>query len=196
MYLLQYQSSSNVTLDPLLNPDGGYMLATFLLKDEDVIEALRDFPYTNNIHNALSPEAHQHLPRAPISPQKITETRELRQLPDQVLWQLHIGGMRPVANWFFHHDPGVQRSVHRWLGCAPFAHALTLLIARRHQRPASSRRDSLGGTTNSLDLDAAWKRLVDDTGTAPNEVDVDVEGLMAFERWMFEDSVQAGAAGN
>ncbi|KAH7907178.1 hypothetical protein BJ138DRAFT_1014934 [Hygrophoropsis aurantiaca] len=105
-----------------------------------------------------------------------------------------------VANWFHHNVPGAKSGSHRWLGCAPLAHALTLLIAHRQRQifEALPEFPTDGSEEEQMAflLKHAWDDLDTKTGTQALFVDVDLECLAALEARMFEDSIHAGSAGN
>ncbi|KAH7919295.1 hypothetical protein BV22DRAFT_1051142 [Leucogyrophana mollusca] len=104
-----------------------------------------------------------------------------------------------IANWFYHNIPGAQSVVHTWLGCAPLAHALTLVITQRQYDTFKLLLDfPIDGPDDHKSvfvLQRAWEYLDEKTGTMAF-VDVDLECLTIFEERMFENSVRAGIAGN
>ncbi|KAF8833214.1 hypothetical protein BDN67DRAFT_986172 [Paxillus ammoniavirescens] len=112
---------------------------------EDMIEVFQDTPYADNIDCTLSehipelqallqapqPKAHQHLPVAQYLLQKKQHPDTTGAYPVKFWGDFTILQRAQIANWFFNRIPGAQHSVHMWLGCLPFAHTLTLLIAHQ-----------------------------------------------------------------
>ncbi|KAH7907135.1 hypothetical protein BJ138DRAFT_1215655, partial [Hygrophoropsis aurantiaca] len=105
-----------------------------------------------------------------------------------------------IANWFHHHIPGAKNAPHAWLGCAPLAHAFTLIVAHQKQHVFQCLPDFPSSASvneqSAFILNSAWKSLQQKTKHQGIYVDVDKECLWALERRMFEDSMDAGRAGN
>lgn len=108
-----------------------------------------------------------------------------------------------IANWFYHSIPGAQakEATQLWMGRAPLAHAFTIFLSVRHRgrliREATP-SPLLAGT--DIEIQAAlWKeawKCQCATFLDPKTTDVDVECLKLLEKRMFENSFDAGVAGN
>jgi hypothetical protein len=107
-----------------------------------------------------------------------------------------------VAHWIFDNFEEARETVAQWLGCAPFAHALSIVLA--YNKRSTLEADPgypTDGTTDAQEefiLDAAWTTLLEQTGrsTDVTHTDVDLECLSVFEQRLFEKSAQSGSAGN
>jgi hypothetical protein len=95
-----------------------------------------------------------------------------------------------------------RAAVAQWLGCAPFAHALSIVLAcNKHSTLEADPGYPGDGTTDAQEesiLDAAWTTLLEQTSRSTDVIhtDVDLECLSVFEQRLFEKSAQSGSAGN
>ncbi|KAG1765054.1 hypothetical protein EV702DRAFT_1213746, partial [Suillus placidus] len=107
-----------------------------------------------------------------------------------------------VAHWIFDNIEEARETVVQWLGCAPFAHALSIMLAH-HKRSileadADYPRDGTMEAQDEFILDTAWMTLLKETGSSTDVIhtDVDLECLSVFEHRLFEKSARSGSAGN
>lgn len=104
-----------------------------------------------------------------------------------------------VSNWIAHHIPNAKKNLQLWFAKAPYAHALTILIAARHHvafmTNANFPKTGTASEQEHYVLLEAWdyqmRAVADDIAVA----DVDLEALKSLEERMFEVSKAAGTAG-
>jgi hypothetical protein len=98
-----------------------------------------------------------------------------------------------ITNWFEQKIcNGDQKLRIHWLGRLPIAHAYTVFIAHRIKTTEGStltEKELLNKAFDNIQTKATSKDVFID-------VDIDKESLENLERWMFERSAKAGAAGN
>ncbi|KAG1876082.1 hypothetical protein C8R48DRAFT_592073, partial [Suillus tomentosus] len=102
-----------------------------------------------------------------------------------------------IARWFSENVPGASGQVEKWLGGMPLVHAFTLVVAHRKASDFEKRIEARNEEWNdSMLLKMAWADLMISYPTNSFVADVDLECLTALEARMFEDSEEAGPAGN
>ncbi|KAG0695256.1 hypothetical protein DFH29DRAFT_814384, partial [Suillus ampliporus] len=102
-----------------------------------------------------------------------------------------------IARWFSDNIPGAPSQVQKWLGGMPLVHAFTLVVAHRKAGEFKKRAQAQNKEWHdSKLLRMAWADLMISYPTDSFVADVDLECLIALEARMFEDSKEAGAAGN
>lgn len=119
-----------------------------------------------------------------------------------------------IANWVYHHIPGASKQIVNWLNCATYAHACTIVIAKRKKNRLQEMAENILAERHSAapDMDskslptpeeeanailqAAWLDLQLSCDMSAMDVDVDLECLGILEQRMFELSLAAGAAEN
>ncbi|KAG0692894.1 hypothetical protein DFH29DRAFT_816991, partial [Suillus ampliporus] len=102
-----------------------------------------------------------------------------------------------IARWFSDNIPGAPSQVQKWLGGMPLVHAFTLVVAHRKAGEFKKRAQAQNKEWHdSKLLRMAWADLMISYPTDSFVADVDLECLTALEARMFEDSKEAGAAGN
>ncbi|KAG1896522.1 uncharacterized protein F5891DRAFT_1175109 [Suillus fuscotomentosus] len=102
-----------------------------------------------------------------------------------------------IARWFSENVPGASGQVETWLGGMPLVHAFTLVVAHRKASDFEKRVEARNEEWNdSMLLKMAWADLMISYPTNSFVADVDLECLTALEARMFEDSEEAGPAGN
>ncbi|KAF9459978.1 hypothetical protein BDZ94DRAFT_1311935 [Collybia nuda] len=205
---------------------GRWMHAYDMPSDEDTILDFQNVLYTPDIHTILLPhcplltsllnfepldeldDEHCHVPAAmhvhclamSKKPGKHSNMDKLMMggaIPD-------AGDLTPlkraqIQNWFFNLVPGAKADITRWIGRVPIAHAFTVVLA-------SWKADKLGngGETPTHPIAEAenrallWKKAWEYQCKTHYilMVDVDLESLALLEERMFENSKQAGIAGN
>ncbi|KAG1852155.1 hypothetical protein DFJ58DRAFT_746182 [Suillus subalutaceus] len=95
-----------------------------------------------------------------------------------------------IACWFAENIPGASSQFEKWLGGMPLAHAFTLVA---HRKAGYFKKREWN---NSALLKMAWDDLMVSYPADSFVADVDLECLTTLEAWMFEDSEEAGLAGN
>ncbi|KAJ6461966.1 hypothetical protein DFH09DRAFT_1114122 [Mycena vulgaris] len=171
---------------------------------EDLVLEFRDFPYTEEISAALQPhlavleklntEDESNHPAVPAVKYSRSQKKGKAGKPGAEV--LRNGGIpytgelqsidcARVSNWFYHSVPGAKESVVNWMGRVPLAHAYTILISVTPEYTAMDRQEAI--------FDIAWKRQ---RKPSVRFIDVDHECLGYFEERLFENSLQAGRAGN
>ncbi|KAG2750623.1 hypothetical protein P692DRAFT_201787823 [Suillus brevipes Sb2] len=183
---------------------------------EDIIYAFHNVPYPPEMETILAPHksAIQHLISLPRleNMQHLPVGRHLQQqgikpslnggYPIKYCGDLTAVQQAQVAHWIFDNFEEARETVAQWLGCAPFAHALSIVLA--YNKRSTLEADPgypTDGTTDAQEefiLDAAWTTLLEQTGrsTDVTHTDVDLECLSVFEQRLFEKSAQSGSAGN
>jgi hypothetical protein len=102
-----------------------------------------------------------------------------------------------IARWFSENVPGAASQVEKWLGGMPLVHAFTLVVAHRKAGDFKKRVQARNEEWNDSDLlKMAWADLMLSCPANSFVADVDLECLVALEARMFEDSEEAGPAGN
>ncbi|KAJ7436921.1 hypothetical protein FB451DRAFT_1061373, partial [Mycena latifolia] len=183
--------------------------------EEDVLFEFREVPYTDEIDTALRPHleqlrtllaepdgAHPGIPAVTFSrsqrkkKKKVSEM--LRQCGVPYTGELQSIDCARVANWFYHFVPGAKESTVQWLGRAPIAHAYTILIASRNRQEIL---DIIQLNSKYSDMERqvaifsiAWGYQM--SRPTVRFTDVDRECLGFFEERLFENSHEAGRAGN
>ncbi|KAG1777063.1 hypothetical protein EV702DRAFT_970383 [Suillus placidus] len=183
---------------------------------EDIIYSFHDTPYPSETDTILAPHKStiQHL----ISVPRLEDIQHLpvgRHLQQQGRKVSLTGGytvkycgdltavqQAQVAHWIFDNIEEARETVVQWLGCAPFAHALSIMLAH-HKRSileadADYPRDGTMEAQDEFILDTAWMTLLKETGSSTDVIhtDVDLECLSVFEHRLFEKSARSGSAGN
>ncbi|KAG1769334.1 hypothetical protein EDD22DRAFT_771207, partial [Suillus occidentalis] len=102
-----------------------------------------------------------------------------------------------IARWFSENVPGAASQVEKWLGGMPLVHAFTLVVAHRKAGDFKKRVQARNEEWNDSNLlKMAWADLMLSCPANSFVADVDLECLVALEARMFEDSEEAGPAGN
>lgn len=210
-----YLSSCNRRNTNFLSKLGKWTRAHEVPTDEDILLDFPSSPYTDEIDHALSPYRtllHDIL----LSPMSVT-----RKIPSlewhNIVSSSHFAlqsiksGIVPhtgdvsildqarTANWFFHKIKGAKLDISRWLGCVPMAHTLTILIACRKKNQLLTSIAAANNSSNLSEEEALWVaawNLQQNEVLAPVGVDVDLECLSNLEERIFENSFEAGVAGN
>jgi hypothetical protein len=90
----------------------------------------------------------------------------------------------------------------QWLGCAAYAHALSIVLAYNKRSILKADpdypKDGTTGAQEEFFRKAGWTALLKHTGRSTDVIhtDVDLECLSVFEQRLFEKSAQSGSAGN
>jgi hypothetical protein len=178
---------------------------------EDIIYAFHNVPYPPEMETILAPHksAIQHLISLPRleNMQHLPAGRHLQQqgikpslngdYPIKYCGDLTAVQQAQVAHWIFDNFEEARETVAQWLGCAPFAHALSIMLACNKCSTLEADPDyPRDGTTDAQEefiLDAAWTTLLEQTGrcTDVTHTDVDLECLSVFEQRLFEKSAQS-----
>jgi hypothetical protein len=102
-----------------------------------------------------------------------------------------------IARWFSENIPGASSQVEKWLGGMPLVHAFTLVVAHRKAGDFKKRVQARNEEWNNSELlKMAWADLMISYPADSFMADVDLECLTTLEARMFEDSEEAGPAGN
>ncbi|KAG1721806.1 hypothetical protein EDB19DRAFT_1646166 [Suillus lakei] len=183
---------------------------------EDIIYSFHDVPYPPEMDNILAPhkftiqylislprlENIQHLPvgrHLQLQGRKVSLTGGY---PVKYCGDLTAIQQAQVAHWIYDNFEEARETVVQWLGCAPFAHALSIVLACNKrsilEADPSYPRDGTTDAQEEFILEAAWATLLEQTGrsTDVTHTDVDLECLSAFEQRLFEKSARSGSAGN
>jgi hypothetical protein len=104
-----------------------------------------------------------------------------------------------TMNWFERNVLDARMKRLLWIGKAPFAHAITVLLASQHRSkfrgdPEFPDAGSTAGQECFL-LKKAWDYQKASVRVDSMDVDVDMESIRALEERMFEVSKEAGRAG-
>lgn len=174
---------------------------------EDIIADFRLTPYTEEVDRILQPHLkllHQILHKPNEVGSYVPSLQYIRERRSGSRSIQHTGDLSPddqarAANWFFSWVPGAGDEVHNWLGLVPIAHAHTIIIAYRHRERLKALVPDfpVGGTPEEQQV-ALWPAAWHYQCNRPPfpKVDVDLECLGDLEKIMFENSREAGAAGN
>ncbi|KAG2156784.1 uncharacterized protein EDB93DRAFT_1307406, partial [Suillus bovinus] len=183
---------------------------------EDIIYAFHNVPYPPEMDTILTP--HKSMIQFLISLPCLEDIQHLpvrRHLQQQGIKVSLTGGytvkycgdltmvqQAQVAHWIFNNIKDTQETVVQCLGCAAFAHALSIMLTyNKHSILEADPDYPREGTTDMQEefiLKAAWMTLLEQTSrsTDVTHTDVDLECLLAFEQCLFENSAQSGSAGN
>ncbi|KAG1852182.1 hypothetical protein F4604DRAFT_1592098, partial [Suillus subluteus] len=107
-----------------------------------------------------------------------------------------------VTHWIFDNIKEAQETVVQWLGCAAFAHALSIMLTCNKcsilEAVPDCPRDGTADAQEEFILEATWSTLLNQTGKSTDVIymDVDLECLSVFKQRLFEKSAQSGSAGN
>ncbi|KAG2133699.1 hypothetical protein DEU56DRAFT_888775 [Suillus clintonianus] len=102
-----------------------------------------------------------------------------------------------IARWFSENIPGASSQVEKWLGGMALVHAFTLVVAHRKAGDFKKCLEAQNEQWNERALlKMAWADLLISYPADSFVADVDLECLTALEARMFEDSEEAGPAGN
>ncbi|KAJ7086352.1 hypothetical protein B0H15DRAFT_782057 [Mycena belliarum] len=194
---------------------GQWMHANEAPNEEDMLFAFRDHPYTHEIDTVLRPHLkelealltdpdgdHPDIPALEFAraqkKSKTKTTEMLRQGGIPYTGDLRSIDCARVANWFYNCVAGAKEATHMWLGRVPLGHAYTILIASHHRQ---SILDEIQGDSRYTTMERqtaifhiAWGYQVG--RPTFRFTDVDRECLGIFEERLFEDSHEAGRAGN
>ncbi|KAG1752795.1 hypothetical protein EDB19DRAFT_2035386 [Suillus lakei] len=165
---------------------------------EDIIYSFHDVPYPPEMDNILAP--HKFTIQYLIS---LPRLENIQHLPS---WTSSTAAGKKsqaqVAHWIYDNFEEARETVVQWLGCAPFAHTLSIVLACNKrsilEADPSYPRDGTTDAQEEFILEAAWATLLEQTGrsTDVTHTDVDLECLSAFEQRLFEKSARSGSAGN
>jgi hypothetical protein len=183
--------------------------------EEHEIFEFRQAPYTDEIESALRPHIktlqmlcdnpdgeYPYIPAAVFSQaQKKAKSSKGREGERKggvpYTGPLESTDCAQVANWIYNCVSGTKNSVPSWMGRVPLAHAYTILIAHRNHTEIL---EEIQDNSNYADLDRqaaifeiAW---VYQKRPKFRFADIDHECLNIFEERLFEQSFQAGRAGN
>ncbi|KAG1793398.1 hypothetical protein EV424DRAFT_1605364 [Suillus variegatus] len=135
--------------------------------------------------------------------QKLLDSPDLNQYDGVGAYSIPFCGDIPsheyakIAHWFSENVPGASGQVEKWLGGMPLVHAFTLVVAHRKASDFKKRIEARNEEWNdSMLLKMAWADLMISYPTNSFVADVNLECLTALEARMFEDSEEAGPAGN
>jgi hypothetical protein len=102
-----------------------------------------------------------------------------------------------IAHWFSENIPGAASQVEKWLSGMPLVHAFTLVVTHWKAGDFKKHVQAWNKEWNDSDLlKMAWADLLISYPADSFVADVDLECLTALEARMFEDSEEAGPAGN
>lgn len=93
-----------------------------------------------------------------------------------------------VANWLFQKLPNGKSTYNRWLGKSTMAHAITIVLADRHQGQIL--------LEHGVDADVLAHAFEIQVASEITAVDVDKRCIAIFEKRLLERSAKAGAASN
>ncbi|KAJ7109223.1 hypothetical protein C8R44DRAFT_986254 [Mycena epipterygia] len=182
---------------------GKYTHAHEIAVEEDVIDNFRNVPFTPELDNILSPHTDTLLSilNRPLEDNlNIPSIKYIilaKEITVRFAGDLTLQEQAQIMNWFYHRVPDAKNTVPKWAGCPPYAHAITLVIAKRNEEAFRQLEGFPLGGTESQQQEAlwnlAWRRQRRAAGV--HTVDVDHECLGLLEQWMFESSNRAGVAG-
>ncbi|KAH7875730.1 uncharacterized protein C8R40DRAFT_1250870 [Lentinula edodes] len=173
------------------------------LSEEDILMQFEDYPYTEEVNDALKPHL-EFLKTLHCSPQDCSveevpakvyvekSKKPIHQCTIPFTGGLTIEDQARVANWFekfVSQTPSISRS--KWHSLLAHAHAITLFLDHRLHRTAT-------GMSESERLHNAWNHQTTTrqiSSNSSNTIDVDLECLEYLETRMFERSREAGVAG-
>ncbi|KAJ3903467.1 hypothetical protein F5879DRAFT_147757, partial [Lentinula edodes] len=166
------------------------------LSEEDILMQFEDYPYTEEVNDALKPHL-EFLKTLHCSPQDCSveevpakvyvekSKKPVHQCTIPFTGGLTIEDQARVANWFekfVSQTPSISRS--KWHSLLAHAHAITLFLDHRLHRTAT-------GMSESERLHNAWNHQTTTrqiSSNSSNTIDVDLECLEYLETRMFERS--------
>ncbi|KAG1744438.1 hypothetical protein EDB19DRAFT_1961697, partial [Suillus lakei] len=102
-----------------------------------------------------------------------------------------------IAHWFSDNIPGASDQVEKWLSGMPLVHAFTLVVAHRKASDFKKQVEAWNEEWNDSELlKMVWADLMISYPADSFMADVDLKCLASLEARMFEDSKEAGPAGN
>ncbi|KAJ7255556.1 hypothetical protein C8J57DRAFT_1236007 [Mycena rebaudengoi] len=194
---------------------GKWTLSCETMDDGDIMADFRDTPYTPEIEAALRPHIHcltslleepdnDHwaIPAARFAREHAQSRRALEFLRNGGIpfhGSLSVTDRARVMNWFYHCVDNAKDKFLAWVGRVPIGHAYTILIAAQKKAKIlaeiASNEQMASQDKQTAIFNVAWEYQMKDNTTA-NVVDVDLDCVAFLEERMFENSIQAGRAGN
>ncbi|KAG2126967.1 uncharacterized protein EDB93DRAFT_1096830, partial [Suillus bovinus] len=176
---------------------------------EDVIANFRHIPYSVYIGEALAPHSEllTNIFEQPDPAKMCNAVPVIGYLADlsektgrkhttvPYCGDLSLTDCAQIANWVYHHIPGASKQIVNWLNCATYAHACTIVVAKRKKNQLQEMAEDILTEPNVI-LQAAWLDLQLSYDLSAMDVDVDLKCLGILEQRMFKLSLAAGAAGN
>ncbi|KAF7334732.1 hypothetical protein MSAN_02371500 [Mycena sanguinolenta] len=173
--------------------------------EDDILANFPNHPFTPELDNVLRPhleilssilvqphERNSHIPAVAAILGK-SKRKTVPQAGD-----LSLQEQAQILNWIFRNIPGASSNIVDWVGLPLNAHAITIVIATRHEQELRTHPKFPQDASQTKQLLALWDgawQLQHLLVRVP-VVDVDRECLGLFEQWMFECSDMAGDAGD
>ncbi|KAG1853086.1 hypothetical protein F4604DRAFT_1660333 [Suillus subluteus] len=188
---------------------GRWIHAHEVPQHEDIIANYKNIPYSVNIDEALTPHSQllTDILEQPDPVRMCNAVPVLGYLADlsaktgckhttvPYCGDLSLTDCAQIANWIYHRIPGASKQIINWLNCATYAHACTIVVAKRKKNQLQELAENMLTEPNAI-LEAAWLDLQVSYDLSSMDIDVDLECLGILEQQMFKLSLAAGAAGN